>query len=65
MTYVFYETGNNGFFTRISHLFSNLFVWYVFVNLFNEVLQKDGNNERFRGSQGPNQYTNDTPGLPD
>jgi hypothetical protein len=42
MTYVFYETGNNDFFARISQFFSTIFVWYVFVNLFTEGLDKNG-----------------------
>jgi len=42
MNYVFYETGNDPFFKRIANVFSNFFMWYIFINVFNQVLQPGG-----------------------
>jgi hypothetical protein len=39
MNYVFYETGDNAFFKHIAEVFSPIFMWFVLINIFNEVLQ--------------------------
>jgi len=42
MTYVFYEIGNDEFFKRVAEVFSSIFIWYIFINIYNEVLQPGG-----------------------
>jgi N-acetylneuraminic acid mutarotase len=42
MIYVFYETGSDDFFKRIVEVFSSIFAWFVFITVFNEVLQPGG-----------------------
>jgi hypothetical protein len=42
MTCVFYETGDDAFFKRIAEVFSSIFTWYIFINIYNEVLQPGG-----------------------
>jgi len=40
MTCVFYEIGDDAFFKRIAKVFSSIFTWYIFINIYNEVIQR-------------------------